>query len=105
MFTLPTVQSVISVHALLSRLAIRADSLVLILQNIQHLIEGEGWVQTDTCIVSCRQLETHGLSVSGLGTTYTLLGVDVLCRPKRCLNGGLALMLFKVGEALVQWSA
>ena len=38
--TLPTVQSVTSVHAVLSRLAIRADSLVLILQNTQHLIEG-----------------------------------------------------------------
>ena len=41
---LPTVQSVTSVHALLCYLAIRADSLVLILQNTQHLIEGGGVV-------------------------------------------------------------
>ena len=65
-----------SVHALLSRLAIRADSLVLILQNTEHLIEGMGWEQTETCVVSCLQVETHVLSVSRLGTTYTVLGND-----------------------------
>ena len=41
---LPTVQSVTSIHELPTHLAIRADSLVLILQNTQHLIEREGWV-------------------------------------------------------------
>ena len=30
----------------------------------QHLMEGEGWVQADVCVVSCRQFETHMLSVS-----------------------------------------
>ena len=67
---------VTSVHALLSGLAIRAGSFVLISQNTQHILEGEGWVQTDTCVVSCRQFETHVLSVSSLGATYTVLGVS-----------------------------
>ena len=65
------------VHALLSRLAIRADSLVLILQKTQHLIEGEGWVRIDTCVVSCRQFETHVLSVSSLGIPCIMLGVRI----------------------------
>ena len=65
-------ESVTSVHAVLFRLAIHAYGLVLILQNTQYLIEGR--VQTDTCAVSCRQFVMHMLSVSRLGTTYTLLG-------------------------------
>ena len=44
----------LSVHALLSRLAIRAHSLVLILQNTQHVID-RGEVQTDTRVMRCRQ--------------------------------------------------
>ena len=75
--TLSTGQSVTN-HALLSRLAIRAYSLVFILQNNQHIIEGEGWVQTDTCVVSCQRFETHVLSVSGLGITYIVIGVCLL---------------------------
>ena len=37
---------------------------------------GEGWVKTDTCVVSCQQFETHVLSVSSWGTTYTVHGVN-----------------------------
>ena len=36
---------------------------------------GEGWVQTDTCVVSCHQFGMHMLSVSSLGATYTVLCV------------------------------
>ena len=70
--TLPTVQSVTSVHALLSGLAIPADSLVLILQKTQHQGRGDC---SDTCVVSCWQFQMHMLLVSSLGTTYTVLGV------------------------------
>ena len=42
-------QSVTSVYALLSRLAIRAQSLVLILQNTQHLIERGGGAAIHLC--------------------------------------------------------
>ena len=76
--TLSTVQSVTSVHALISRLAIRANSLVLILQNTQHLIEG--WVQTETCVVSCWQFETYVLSVLVGGTKYTVIDVVQTCQ-------------------------
>ena len=58
-------------------LAISFDSLVLTLQNTKHLIEEEEWVQTLTCVVSCRQFETHMLLVSSLGTAYTVLGVEI----------------------------
>ena len=71
-----TPHSVTSVHTLLSRLAIPADSLFLILKNTQYLDEGEGWVHTDTGVVRFRQFETHVLSVSSLGTTYTIFGVN-----------------------------
>ena len=71
-----TPYSVTSVHTLLSRLAIPADSLVLILKNTQYLDEGEGWVHTDTGVVRFRQFETHVQSVSSLGTTYTIFGVN-----------------------------
>ena len=32
-------------------------------------------MQTDTCVVSCLQFETHVLSESSLATTYTVLVV------------------------------
>ena len=58
-------------------MAIGVDSLVLILQNTQHLSEGKGRVKTDTCVGSCLQFETHVLSVFSLGTTYTVLDVPI----------------------------
>ena len=58
--------------ALLPPLAIRTDSFVLILQNTHHNIGGRVGADIHLCgeQVSCRQFETHVLSVSGLKATF-----------------------------------